>query len=181
MAVASQQPHIQLFDPSTGKLLHRFDTGVGVSWSASWVSWSPDGKTLACCGWDERTKAVQLLDAASGEIRRTLKDGSPGILWWLPDGNVWGYDDRLSTFWQWDADSGRLLKTWIMLSDTQSVAIGPDGHYRGTPEVEQELVYVVQTDRGQQTLTPEEFAAKYGWMNDPRRVRLIGAQRINQY
>ena len=36
----------------------------------------------------------------------------------------------------------------------------------------EELVYVAETDRGQETLTPDEFAAKYGWKNDPERVRL---------
>jgi hypothetical protein len=29
-------------------------------------------------------------------------------------------------------------------------------------------------DGGQVTLTPEEFAQKYGWKNDPERVRLTG-------
>ena len=57
-----------------------------------------------------------------------------------------------------------------MLSDTQSVAIGPDGHFRGTLGVEKELVYMVQTDIGQETLTPANFASKYGWQNDPARV-----------
>jgi hypothetical protein len=32
--------------------------------------------------------------------------------------------------------------------------------------------YVVQTDTGQETLSPEEFRKKYGWKNDPERVRL---------
>ena len=44
------------------------------------------------------------------------------------------------------------------------------GHYRcENPTVEAELVYVVQTEQGQQTLTPPEFAAKYGWKNDPEK------------
>ena len=37
----------------------------------------------------------------------------------------------------------------------------------GSPGVEKEFVYVVQTDTGQETLAPEEFALKYGWKNDP--------------
>lgn len=40
--------------------------------------------------------------------------------------------------------------------------------------VDQTLVYVAQTGAGQETLTPEQFAAKYGWKNDPERVRLTG-------
>jgi hypothetical protein len=30
----------------------------------------------------------------------------------------------------------------------------------------------VNTDAGQETLTPEEFGRKYGWKNEPERVRL---------
>ncbi len=33
-------------------------------------------------------------------------------------------------------------------------------------------MHVVQTEAGQETLTPEEFAKRYGWNNDPSRVRL---------
>jgi len=47
-----------------------------------------------------------------------------------------------------------------------------DGHYSGKEGVLQDLVYVVQTDSGQATLTPEEFAAQYGWKNDPSQVHL---------
>ena len=36
------------------------------------------------------------------------------------------------------------------------------------------LVYVVQLDDGEQiTLSPEEFARKYGWKNKPERVRVF--------
>jgi hypothetical protein len=42
----------------------------------------------------------------------------------------------------------------------------------GTPRAEREIVYVVETERGQETLTPAEMAKKYGWKNDPAKVRL---------
>ena len=45
--------------------------------------------------------------------------------------------------------------------------LGTEGHYCGTSRVEPELLYVVQTDDGQETLTPEEFRKKYGWKNHP--------------
>lgn len=31
---------------------------------------------------------------------------------------------------------------------------------------------VVETDAGQELLSPEEFSAKYGWKNDPSQVPL---------
>ena len=51
---------------------------------------------------------------------------------------------------------------WLVLSE--------DGHYRAENKiVEKEVVYVVQTDEGQQMLSPQAFAAKYKWKNDPIR------------
>ena len=41
------------------------------------------------------------------------------------------------------------------------------------PRIEQELVYVGQTDHGQETLTPEEVDTKYGWKNAPDQVGLM--------
>ena len=66
-----------------------------------------------------------------------------------------------------------LDRTLLALRDQQYAAISPDGHFAGSPDVEQEFVYVVLTDQGEQlTLTPVEFAEKYGWKNDPAKVAL---------
>jgi hypothetical protein len=62
----------------------------------------------------------------------------------------------------------------VPLANPHGLAVSPDGHYRGTPHLEDELVYVIQTDRGQETLRPQEFAARFGWKNDPARVPLSG-------
>ena len=44
----------------------------------------------------------------------------------------------------------------------------PTGHYRvANPADADEIVYVIQTDKGQETLTPAEFAKRTGWKNDP--------------
>lgn len=71
-----------------------------------------------------------------------------------------------------ETQTGRPRGVWMPLLNDHWVPLSADGHYRGTPRVERELVFVVQTDQGQETLTPEEFATKYGWKNDPERVRL---------
>jgi hypothetical protein len=53
-----------------------------------------------------------------------------------------------------------------------AIILSPGGHFRATKGVdpERELVYVVQTAAGQQALTPSQFAAEYGWKNDPDKV-----------
>jgi WD40 repeat protein len=66
---------------------------------------------------------------------------------------------------------------------TESSFVSPDGHVwtpenpRGgawalSPGVANRFVYVVQTASGQETLTPQQFASRYGWQNDPAKVRL---------
>ncbi len=71
----------------------------------------------------------------------------------------------------------RLGLTMMYLPDDRYASFSPDGHYTGSPKVERDLVYVVQTAAGvQHTLTPAEFATKYGWKNDPEKVRLVGKQ-----
>ncbi len=73
----------------------------------------------------------------------------------------------------WDLETGQRRLTMMYLPDDRYVSFSPDGHYTGSRNVERDLVYVVQTDDGvQHTLTPADFAAKYGWKNDPERVRL---------
>ncbi|MFV1967863.1 MAG: ThuA domain-containing protein, partial [Pirellulaceae bacterium] len=87
-----------------------------------------------------------------------------------PDGRLAvAIDDsmlRLTRF-----DNGQPLLTIVSLRDGQHLVIRPDGHYRGSPGVERELVYVTMTDSGEQiTLTPQEFSKRYGWKNDPTKV-----------
>jgi serine/threonine protein kinase/WD40 repeat protein len=139
------------------------------------LAFSPDGKTLAMGLTEGR---IELRSADATKVRRTLTSpggGSVVSLAWSPDGKTLatgGYyapgPTRL-----WDAGTGQLRCLLVALPDNKALAIMPDGHYRGTPSgMERHLVYVIQTDQGQETLTPEEFTTRYGWKNDPDRVRL---------
>ena len=87
-----------------------------------------------------------------------------------PDGRfAVGVEDgmlRLSRF-----DNGETLLTIVPLRDERHVVINPDGHYRGSPGAEEELVYVAMAESGEQiTLTHQEFSTRYGWKNDPTKV-----------
>lgn len=62
----------------------------------------------------------------------------------------------------------------VPLRNGQALVVSPEGHLRGTPRAEREIVYVVQTSAGQETLTPAEFADRFGWTNDPGKVRVGG-------
>jgi WD40 repeat protein len=72
----------------------------------------------------------------------------------------------------WNADTGKLEVTLLGPGIHGSLALSPSGHYRAGPGIEQWLVYVAQLEDGSQvTLTPEEFAKKYPWKNNPDKVR----------
>ncbi len=63
----------------------------------------------------------------------------------------------------------------IVLFDAENwMAVSPTGHLKtNDADLPNDLVYVVQTVAGQQTLTPAEFSQKYGWKNDPAKVKLL--------
>jgi WD40 repeat protein/serine/threonine protein kinase len=76
-----------------------------------------------------------------------------------------------------DLGTGRLRGALLLVRPGTPdlwLALSPEGNYIGAPGVEKELVAVVQTAEGQQTLTLEEFAGKHGWKNEPQQVRLSG-------
>ena len=76
--------------------------------------------------------------------------------------------DRAVRFW--DAATGR-VKFTLIADANQIVAVGADGNYRCPNEAESELVAVIQTDKGQETLSLKEFATKYGFRNAPGAVK----------
>ena len=69
----------------------------------------------------------------------------------------------------------RLGMLFPWLTGDQWLCLGPTGHYRGSPGVEDQFVYVaLLPDGSQRTYTPAEFVAKFGWKNDPEKAELLG-------
>ena len=64
-------------------------------------------------------------------------------------------------------DDGQLLCTVLALNNGQHAMLSSQGHWRGSTQTQAELIYVVQTETGQQFFAPAEFADKYNWTNDP--------------
>ena len=76
----------------------------------------------------------------------------------------------------WDFRTGHLHAVLLPLTcddEPSGLAVTPDGHFRIAGEAKDVVVYVVQTESGQETLASDEFSQRYGWKNDPQRVRLI--------
>lgn len=129
--------------------------------------WLPDGKSIAMSQSDF---AVRVWDIQSGLLLQTVPDLPPGSF--SPDGSLLASDDRVKVR-LYNRKTGRALMALAPLGSGHWMTVSPDGHYRGSPGIEDELVYVVQTEVGQQrTLTPDEFAQTYNWSNDPDNVTL---------
>ncbi len=138
------------------------------------VALSPDGATMACCSSDGY---IYLFNSQTGEYIKNILSCCGGVhaLDFSPDGRLLicgGMNGAAQVF-----DVEKDYQPYIVLLPLQDsgqpgIAINPQGDYRGRPGIEEYLEYVVQTEDGQETLTPKLFANKYGWVNEPWQVGL---------
>jgi WD40 repeat protein/tRNA A-37 threonylcarbamoyl transferase component Bud32 len=162
---------VRLVDPATGLPVRQLSGHAG---GVNRAAWSPDSHVLATLSGGD----LRLWKAASGRGLHTLPAAAPdhnlgggnlqpAYLQWTPDGRMVLTRRRDSAVCCWSPAAGRLLRVLVNLSDGRGVAISAAGHYSASGNIEDELVYVVQTDQGQFTLTPAEFGKQYHWQNEP--------------
>ena len=99
----------------------------------------------------------------------------PGLIWSLafaPDGKTLLATSSAGVQ-VLDAVSGRPRGLFLAWQDEGELALHAAGHWRGSPGIEQQLLYIAVTEAGQETLTPTEFCRKYAWKNEPDQVRLL--------
>jgi WD40 repeat protein len=180
LAVASWDGHIgflALVDAATWAVRTRapgFDKGLSA------IRWSPDGKTVAALEQDD-APSLHTWDPGTGKRLRSTPLGwlGGGVLAaaWSPDGRVLARRNGRGEIQLWD-DLGCLRGVLLPGEPFQQLAITADGHYRGTPRVERDIRMVVQKRDGtSETLTPAEFEQKYGFKNDPEKIRLTDSAR----
>jgi serine/threonine protein kinase/dipeptidyl aminopeptidase/acylaminoacyl peptidase len=168
---------IALREAASGKVINHFQKSETPVVS---LHWSPDGKRIL-----SGTLAGEIYewDCQSGQVLRTVSGVVPEAF--CPDGKYVGYPRKAGgtvggsrpvvPFARiWETETGRPQGTIVLLGDDAWLTLAADGHYVCSPGVQQQLIYVVQTDQGQETLTPDEFSEKYGWKNDPEKVTLTG-------
>jgi hypothetical protein len=162
-----------IFDTTTGVRRRRFP-------EQRTAAFSPDAKRLALAN----AGTLRILDATSLkqllQVRVPLLDGQQ--LAWSADGKTLIASAFGGLPYFLDTDNGMQRGVLLGLTDNKGIAVNAEGHYRGSRagkiegglSVDEQVVYVVQTKDGQQTLTPAEFAHKFNWKNNPSRVRLLG-------
>lgn len=178
LASGSGDQTIRLWNPNVaGKPLHLLKEDLG---QVHTLCWQPDSKTLLSL---DQHRQVRFWDVATAKPER----GVAGAFSWgtfSSDGR-WlasrGGISFTSVTCLWESGTGRILGTIVPLQKNEYVVVGADGFYCGSPDCSAGLVVVVRTKNGQEifqeTLSPSEFAQKYDWKNDPKRVHLVPVPR----
>jgi WD40 repeat protein len=163
LLACSENSNVWLWETDSGKprkTLRGDEAGVVRN-----VIWLPDDTLATLCNdrklhvWDVRGKLLRTMTAPAGM-------GA-----FSPDGKRVASSHGACALRLWDTETGRLHGTGVLWRQGQLI-VSADGHYSGPPAIREELVYVVETEHGQETLSPDEFAKRFGWKNDPARAQL---------
>ena len=138
----------------------------------TFLNTSPDGQRLLArelYGWT-------FVRGRDAQDRRLLGQYLGQTAQWHPDSHRFlGWEPSYGTV-GFDVETNRrlgLLFPW--LTGDHWLCLGPTGHYRGSPGVEDQIVYVAMLpDGSQRTYTPAEFAKTFNWKNDPEKAELLG-------
>ena len=174
LAAALQTGEVYRLEAATGKvtgLAFRLrGTDYPDTLSIATLAWSPDGHYLLASGYSE----AAVWSRATGVLRRFERIGDQTV--WLPDSQrlfrgTWEAFVKTGH----DAATGKRLGTLLpQIGDDGWLLVGPEGHFQGSPKIEDNLLYVTLTDQGQQaTYLPAEFGAKFQWQNDPGKARFL--------
>jgi WD40 repeat protein len=170
LATGEDHETIRIWSAATGKQRAALESGGSPPGVLS-VAWSPDGRMLASGRGNFR---MQLWDAGSSKLLNDQPGWSPvhRVTWSIGGTTVAGAN-ATSTVRFWNPANGQGRAT--LVADEQWLAVmSAQGHLGATPQVKTGLVYVVQTDRGQDLLEPREFTERYKWKNLPPFKELSG-------
>ena len=143
--------------------------------SVSFLNTSPDGQRLLARAHEGWT----FVRGRDAQDRRLLGQHLGQTPQWHPDSRRFlGWETHYGTV-GFDVETNRrlgLLFPW--LTGDHWLCLGPTGHYRGSPGVEDQFAYVAMLpDGSQRTYTPAEFAEKFGWKNDPEKATLLQLEK----
>jgi WD40 repeat protein len=145
------------------------------------IHWSADGHWFSTAVETDTGTFIHFWDAAAGKplggkpLRSTRVAGTPvahANLAWSPDGRALARNRGYGVYLY--NDYGHLLGVLVPGDAFGYLAISADGHYRGNARLERAIRMVVQKRDGtSETLMPAEFEQRYGFKNDPAKLRLL--------
>jgi WD40 repeat protein len=143
---------------------------------------SPDGKTLATCGYD---RLIKLWNTETGQLLRELKDHSDAVyaVTFSPDGALLASGSADRAIKVWEVADGKRLYTLSDSTDwVYSVAWSPDGHHLAAGGVDKSLrVWDVSAREGR--LVNSVFAhegpiVRVAWSTDGKTLYSVSEDRI---
>ncbi len=167
LAASAENDALRIYDDR----LH-LDRELAVHQGAAAMTWSDDSQVLLTAD----AHAVRRWEISTGQLTSTIRHGLPT----RAESSNWRFSPRNDRFVT-TGSAARILSTTtgeieaalVPLPKGRAAVIDIYGQYLASiPLAENDLVYVVQTADGQDLLSPKEFADKYGWRNDPSKVKL---------
>ncbi len=173
LAVAPHNASAFVLNLGTGAVS---ETLMSMEQSMLEVAWSPDGRYIAVAnGYNGMSFGIR--SATANNSLQSVGIGTP--IEWLADSRrlVAGQNGAGSIQ---AVDIRKGVRTASIIPVTGKghwLCIDGEGHYRGSPGVEEEFAYVALTKDGSQLLmTPEQFRESYNWKNDPNKASFLGGK-----
>ncbi len=171
LAAGLKNGDLTVFHSVTGKALQTYDRRVDPA-DVTALTWTADGTTVVAGRAGEMFQAWR-----TGNNKQPTTDvpvfAAVSAVGLSAGGTtlVTSGDGRTARVWDMPAGTPRAA---LVADDKQLVAVSAAGHFRAADEAACELVYVAQTAKGQDMLTPKEFAERYKFKNNPAAVVLLG-------
>ena len=165
LASCGDEKIVKIWSVDTGKPLfglQKHESGVYR------VDFSPDGTKLASAG---RYGSLGIWDLATGKNTAWFRTPNWQVRW-MKDSKTLAAADKSGVYF-YDASKGTRKISYRPMPNGMGVLISAGGHYSGPAGVEKHLMYQAVGLSGQSTLTQEEFAKRFGWKNDPSKVKLF--------
>lgn len=134
------------------------------------VAWLPNA-TMLLSG--RSSHIVQLWDIAERKVIHSLPAMAPvQYVTWGINGSLLAAGNNERTVRFWDATSGQCRG--VLLEEKDCVAmIAADGSWRWDPDKKNDLIFVVETEGAQLTMTPEAFSERFGIKSKSMRAKPV--------
>jgi len=165
LASCGRAETVKLWAVETGKPLQNFRKHESEVYR---VDFSPDSKRLVSCGMNGY---IAVWDIKEGKNVAWFR-GPNWHVRWMKDSKTIAAASGSGVYFYGTAPVARKA-IYTPMPNGQGVLISSNGHYSGTPGSEKSLIYQAVKLSGQSTLTPEEFGKRFGWKNDPSKIKLI--------
>ena len=165
LATCGEEKTVKIWLVSTGEPMFGFQKHESEVYR---IDFSPDGTKLVSTGI---RGYVGVWDISDGENLAWFRGPNWQIRWMKDSKTIAAANGSGVHFY--NAATGARKGSYFPMPNDQGVLISAIGHYWGPTGVEKNLIYQAVTVSGQLTLSPKEFTTRFGWKNDPSKIKLI--------